>query len=105
MLFRAGTETAARRKAPTAVLEAPVRVDHEAGAHELFETAPRGPRLEVGSADDAAEHDADRLADRVISRLRAEEADAAEHSGHHGHRPEEHTSELQSLMRISYAVF
>src|SRR3546814_2162881 len=25
--------------------------------------------------------------------------------GHHGGRSEEHTSELQSLMRISYAVF
>src|SRR3546814_1386211 len=25
--------------------------------------------------------------------------------GDHGHRSEEHTSELQSLMRISYAVF
>src|SRR3546814_7958180 len=25
--------------------------------------------------------------------------------GHHAHRSEEHTSELQSLMRISYAVF
>src|SRR3546814_9782185 len=32
---------------------------------------------------------------------------ASEHVQHalHGHRSEEHTSELQSLMRISYAVF
>src|SRR3546814_2509559 len=27
------------------------------------------------------------------------------HHAHHQHRSEEHTSELQSLMRISYAVF
>src|SRR3546814_9919499 len=30
--------------------------------------------------------------------------DSAKHSGHMGDRSEEHTSELQSLMRISYAV-
>src|SRR3546814_8884663 len=30
---------------------------------------------------------------------------AVEHEGQHGQRSEEHTSELQSLMRISYAVF
>src|SRR3546814_9954126 len=30
---------------------------------------------------------------------------AAEHLGHEALRSEEHTSELQSLMRISYAVF
>src|SRR3546814_14192584 len=29
----------------------------------------------------------------------------AAHEPSHGHRSEEHTSELQSLMRISYAVF
>src|SRR3546814_8254342 len=37
------------------------------------------------------------LPDEVDRRLRALELDA--------HRSEEHTSELQSLMRISYAVF
>src|SRR5690606_29459953 len=52
--------------------------------HELFETPPRGPQLEVGSADDAAEHDADRLADRVIARLRAEDAEGAHDHGEHG---------------------
>src|SRR3546814_4643184 len=32
-------------------------------------------------------------------------ARAGEHGARHGGRSEEHTSELQSLMRISYAVF
>src|SRR3546814_7739280 len=36
----------------------------------------------------------------------AGEVEPAENAGDHGHdRSEEHTSELQSLMRISYAVF
>src|SRR3546814_7364591 len=42
-----------------------------------------------------------RCAGRVHEADRAEVAVAAAH----GHRSEEHTSELQSLMRISYAVF
>src|SRR3546814_4697714 len=43
---------------------------------------------------------ADALARRVDRRRRAGRATAD-----HEHRSEEHTSELQSLMRISYAVF
>src|SRR3546814_7836571 len=35
----------------------------------------------------------------------AELARLVQHIQRHGHRSEEHTSELQSLMRISYAVF
>src|SRR3546814_3373454 len=38
-----------------------------------------------------------RIVQRAIRRRRA--------AGRSGHRSEEHTSELQSLMRISYAVF
>src|SRR3546814_5182134 len=33
------------------------------------------------------------------------DVDVIVHDGFSGHRSEEHTSELQSLMRISYAVF
>src|SRR3546814_971577 len=33
------------------------------------------------------------------------QAHSQHRAGHHGIRSEEHTSELQSLMRISYAVF
>src|SRR3546814_6476011 len=50
-----------------------------------------------------------RVEDAVVEALRGE---PAEDDGVHGaeprdgeHRSEEHTSELQSLMRISYAVF
>src|SRR3546814_2282880 len=47
-------------------------------------------------------------ADRLLSRgraLRALEQAAIESGDRHVGRSEEHTSELQSLMRISYAVF
>src|SRR3546814_9541819 len=51
--------------------------------------------------------------DRDVKAMRAIAEEAFEmvrsykgsHSGEHGDRSEEHTSELQSLMRISYAVF
>src|SRR3546814_8855275 len=42
-----------------------------------------------------------RLAARVMAQLPA----AIRRCGHNARRSEEHTSELQSLMRISYAVF
>src|SRR3546814_10555643 len=46
---------------------------------------------------------------RSAHRARAHEAlssaPCARHRGSHARRSEEHTSELQSLMRISYAVF
>src|SRR3546814_5128832 len=45
-----------------------------------------------------------KLADAVVERALAL-ADAAEIEPQRGERSEEHTSELQSLMRISYAVF
>src|SRR3546814_2015434 len=45
------------------------------------------------------------LDDIAIARLPADEADAARRGGEDRGRSEEHTSELQSLMRNSYAVF
>src|SRR3546814_6802016 len=45
--------------------------------------------------------------DTLLARLNADEIEAvlAHELGHFAKRSEEHTSELQSLMRISYAVF
>src|SRR3546814_2961638 len=53
-----------------------------------------------------AEHEGVDVVDRDVEFLGQEvaEARAVEHAGH-ADRSEEHTSELQSLMRISYAVF
>src|SRR3546814_2114218 len=45
------------------------------------------------------------LSDLVAGRDRAQQARGHEPGNHPGTRSEEHTSELQSLMRISYAVF
>src|SRR3546814_9168650 len=41
----------------------------------------------------------------VRDRIREPSASKPDHSGNDHERSEEHTSELQSLMRISYAVF
>src|SRR3546814_5580858 len=47
----------------------------------------------TGNREQIAEHD-------IAAEMRR-----ADHDRHHAARSEEHTSELQSLMRISYAVF
>src|SRR3546814_4404027 len=61
--------------------------------------------LEIG----IARIDEDRAADRVAPEHGAlrplQNFDARDHRGIESERSEEHTSELQSLMRISYAVF
>src|SRR3546814_3242582 len=46
-----------------------------------------------------------RRPDGQASYRHAEEGEARDHPDHGESRSEEHTSELQSLMRISYAVF
>src|SRR3546814_10574524 len=63
-----------------------------------------GDDLELGAAealsrqaDDCRRAGAERAAQREVSAMQACHAD--------NNRSEEHTSELQSLMRISYAVF
>src|SRR3546814_3309913 len=55
----------------------------------------------------AAGHDMEGLAANLVHAfLRQAIAEGFFHADmHHGNRSEEHTSELQSLMRISYAVF
>src|SRR3546814_10865776 len=75
-----------------------VRLDdaHLVAEHMLFNVATRNRqrlRADVGQIDL-----------RIFKRNRAGDADAAA-AGAQIERSEEHTSELQSLMRISYAVF
>src|SRR3546814_9961064 len=65
------------------------KVDADANGHDLaILPVPFGERLR-----------------RFIHRPSAERIDKAGFFGHRNERSEEHTSELQSLMRISYAVF
>src|SRR3546814_7969941 len=45
------------------------------------------------------------MAQRLLAGSRGQHDDGAEHLYQYQRRSEEHTSELQSLMRISYAVF
>src|SRR3546814_2352824 len=79
---------------------------------EIAQRLVRHHRAEVRAADADADHVADALA-RMPCPLPAahavgERRHAVEHLVHlcdHVDRSEEHTSELQSLMRISYAVF
>src|SRR3546814_986641 len=65
--------------------------------------------LRVGGADDLIVHDdSPRLtvgSDSAGRRFDSENERARGQSGTGENRSEEHTSELQSLMRISYAVF
>src|SRR3546814_4914346 len=62
-------------------------------------TAP--PDRPAESAADPIRH----LRRDLIGRLIERDADRIGVDRRHRHRSEEHTSELQSLMRISYAVF
>src|SRR3546814_7677391 len=77
--------------------------------------APRRVDFHLGQ-DSRARRDADHVLDRVPLAVAVVQdgphAVQVHGVGHHGlvdeleaHRSEEHTSELQSLMRISYAVF
>src|SRR3546814_3089406 len=64
----------------------------------LFRSAPRPTRDR-----DCAAHSASARA--TAGHARSARADPAPSARRRGFRSEEHTSELQSLMRISYAVF
>lgn len=83
-----GTETAerpARKKAVVQVAPEDVLADLEQPVRRAV-----APALEVGGVHDAAEHEADRLAARVVARLRAQESgeaadDGASEHAHHGH--------------------
>src|SRR3546814_2520801 len=70
--------------------------------------APSLPRLKGGIADIeriAAEHAAEQARAQEAARRLAEKEQAQTLLREQAARSEEHTSELQSLMRISYAVF
>src|SRR3546814_8635338 len=69
------------------------------------EPAPVDEAVVRQRVEDAVEEDAEADPRSGLPCLRAQDHRAAgrEHRG--AHRSEEHTSELQSLMRISYAVF
>src|SRR3546814_2313557 len=86
--FRQGCAAAGRRR-------------HQAVAHR----AAVGPHPPGGEFPQAAAGDVERYprAAGQAGRPPAQHADAAFHR--HAGRSEEHKSELQSLMRISYAVF
>src|SRR3546814_3675503 len=59
-----------------------------------------------GDCHKAASHAVDHVVGRVNIDLDAQRDQVLQcRSGHRTYRSEEHTSELQSLMRISYAVF
>src|SRR3546814_7220203 len=76
----------------------PAEIDLATRAHRDGRRAQREPRIE---------HALRERRDGVDFDLRRSQAldDAADGKSRRGLRSEEHTSELQSLMRISYAVF
>src|SRR3546814_10370360 len=77
---------------------------------ELFAHRPAEPGIFLGlwrpgALVEAAEDDAVGLLQAGFEQAPDEQARMAAVTGAHHARSEEHTSELQSLMRISYAVF
>src|SRR3546814_6819898 len=81
-------------------------LDLESRDRQRREQAGRGERRRKMIHADAIVADRDRTAQRrcAVGRPREAQPHAPEQEGEGG-RSEEHTSELQSLMRISYAVF
>src|SRR3546814_1070573 len=72
-----------------------------AGRQLLLDAAENGEREQVAVQVDGTQRviiARNRIGDALRVRVRVEDR-------HHRNRSEEHTSELQSLMRISYAVF
>src|SRR3546814_5805170 len=86
----------ARRKAK---LERDVRPQLQPRAKPV-----RNGKRRYGECQPVRDDPALRVADGRIAQQRAKHHEANDLK-HPGHRSEEHTSELQSLMRISYAVF
>src|SRR3546814_939123 len=68
-------------------------------AVDLVAVAGRGIEEAVDAAGDVREQEVG------ADQPEHPKGDAADHQDHRQARSEEHTSELQSLMRISYAVF
>src|SRR3546814_1833729 len=91
---RATAETLARRGRPVRVMRIAPLDERVMGAlmmHFMLETIVASHLLGVDPFDQPAVEDGKVLARQEMEKI--------------GKRSEEHTSELQSLMRISYAVF
>src|SRR3546814_7051269 len=89
-------------------------VDHRVGLGEELDGVVPHQNAERRLPDEQADVGADGRAallvaaaddDAALGRLNGGEVHAAHAAGTADDRSEEHTSELQSLMRISYAVF
>lgn len=79
-----GSESMARRKPMhEAALHGSIRDDQVAVLTPS--RVRRAPTLDVGAVHDAAEHEADRLAERVVARLREQEADGGVAEGVRAH--------------------
>src|SRR3546814_1517788 len=80
----------------------------DAGCEVRGDAAVRAIDGRVKAAEDAdwdTEYLDSILSARVVDGLSEAMSHINTHGSHHTDRSEEHTSELQSLMRISYAVF
>src|SRR3546814_1917825 len=94
----AGQETAGFHVAPTALQEEYLSLNGRTTARGLCHTGARHGRR-IGGGDRG------RLLRGPQAQARDPRTPAVRRGGLDRHRSEEHTSELQSLMRISYAVF
>src|SRR3546814_5384594 len=90
---------------PTALVLSPRSRGQATAVHRL-RAAPAGvPPLRGQGGPRAAARAAHRADGGGQRGRRTARGNQSEAHGRHDHRSEEHTSELQSLMRISYAVF
>src|SRR3546814_4907437 len=106
----AATGAAARRTSGAAsllVAEAELHADLEMANGIVDDVAADLGHLEPLEVPQRLRGGADGVADRVVERVGRGAVDLGDgiDVARHGARSEEHTSELQSLMRISYAVF
>src|SRR3546814_8989864 len=80
--------------------------DLRIGSPRAAVLAHHGPAHRVNAAADAGvDHACSDLGGKQIDRIKTSRTEAMNLLASHCLRSEEHTPELQSLMRISYAVF
>src|SRR3546814_5144763 len=90
------------------IMGAPMAVNLQKGGHQLFVHSHKAPSAELtdlGAIPCASNQEVARQADIIILMLPDTPQVQEVLFDENGVRSEEHTSELQSLMRISYAVF
>src|SRR3546814_19593571 len=95
MNWSVGRAPAHHRQLTGRIAQAYILLGNIVGDAKHLVTAKLGHRLMVGG----------RIIDMASAHRLFDAADAVQQTGCAGLRSEEHTSELQSLMRISYAVF